>query len=433
VLRGQHDYFVKAREEYGDIFYVDLGVTGFVALNHPRHVQHVLRDNSKNYRKSGDIWVAIRALIGNGLPASEGDLWLRQRRMMQPQFHRQRLGGLADSIVDAVDECLSRWDAAARTGEPLNVATEFSHITMRVIVKAMFGSGLSTEEEALVNEEMSRVLDYILQSLVTQLIPPWIPLPARTRYQVTCKRLHDLMLRIIERRIRGQGSGGSLLDLLIDMVDAETGEGMTKQQLRDEVMALFLAGYETTATTLSWVAHFLLQHPEAAQALRAEVDAALGGARPSFSSLPKLSYTHMFIRESLRLRPPVYAILRSAIEDDEIDGFHIPAGTFVPIMTYVIHRHPEVWERPNEFDPLRFLPEHQAKRPALSFLPFGAGQRQCIATDFAMMEGQLILARLVQRYDFLAVPNRTASIRAAMTLRAKDGVWVRLQRRAAHS
>jgi cytochrome P450 len=433
VLRGQLDYFVKAREEYGDIFYVDLGVTGLIALNHPRHAQHVLRDNSKNYRKGGNIWETIRALIGNGLPASEGDLWLRQRRMMQPQFHRQRLGGLAESIVDAVDECLSRWDAAAQTGEPLNVTAEFSHITMRAIVKAIFGSGLSTEEEAIVSEEMNGVLDYLLRGLVTQMIPPWVPLPARTRFQVACKRINDIVLRIIERRIRGQGSGGSLLDLLIDMVDAETGEGMTPQQLRDEVMALFLAGYETTAGTLSWVAHFLLQHPEAAQALRTEVDAALGGARPSFSSLPKLSYTHMLLRESLRLRPPVYAIPRSAVEDDEIDGLHVPAGTFVQTMVYTIHRHPEVWERPNEFDPLRFLPEHQSKRHALSFIPFGAGQRQCIGSEFAMMEGQLILARIAQRYDISAVPERTAKIHVAMTLRAKDGVWVRLQRRAARS
>lgn len=429
VLRERLDFFATAREKYGDIFAVKLGPTKIIALTHPRYAQHVLRDHAKNYWKGGGLWEAFRTLLGNGIPVSDGAYWRRQRRMMQPQFHRDRLAALVDSMVDAAEEGMANWPAVAAAGEPFNIEPALSRLTMKVIVKTMFGSRLSLEEADFIAKHMTYVMDYIVRGVITTSLPRWLPFPGRERYQAALKAIDGVLFRIIERRHREQDLGGDLLSILLNTVDAETGERMTDTQLRDEVVSIFLGGYETTSLALAWTMHFCAQQPQVMQMLVTEVDAVLGGARPTFSDLQKLSNTLMIARETMRLRPPSYWIPRTALEDDVIDGFRISAGASLGVMTYAIHRHPEQWECPTEFDPTRFLPERSAGRHKLAWMPFGAGQRMCIGADFALFEAQVILSLIAQRYHVSAIAGRTASVQLSTTLKSKDGIWVRLRKR----
>ncbi|WP_437977347.1 cytochrome P450 [Sorangium sp. So ce295] len=430
LLKDRLDYLVSAREQLGDLYTIDLGLARIVALNHPRHAQHVLRDNARNYSKGGALWESIRALIGNGLPTSEGDLWLRQRRMIQPEFHRDRLAAMCDLMVQAIDDGMAGFGVAAAAGRPVNAERELPHITMKVILNTMFGSGITKEEADAVGGSMKYAIDYMLLGAALRALPGWMPAPGRRRFERSVKTIDENVFRFIAQRRAQPGRGGDLLSILLATVDAETGEQMSNQQLRDEAVSMFLAGYETTSVTLAWALHFLVENPDLLQALAAEVDAALGDRRPGFADVPRLPLALAVVQEALRIYPPAYWIPRTAVEDDEIDGFHIPAGTLVGIMSYVLHRHPDHWEAPMRFDPGRFTPERARARHPLAFIPFGIGQRQCIGKEFALMEGQLILARLLQRYRVSAVPGRTTRLHVATTLRTSGGVWLRLEPRA---
>lgn len=431
ILKDPFAFVTHAREVHGDIYTLDLGLSKIVMLNHPRHAQYVLRDNARNYHKGGALWDAVRDMLGNGLVVSEGDFWLRQRRMMQPQFHRQRIAALTTLMVEAISGVLDTWQHIAETGEDFNIASAFDRVTMSVILKTMFGTGLSATEMDEAAQAMTIGLNYVMQGTITHPLPDWMPLPGKKRYQQAMARFDQIVYRIIAECRRGEHTENHLLAMLLDMVDEETGESMTDQQLRDEVATLFLAGYETTSITLSWAIYYLGQNPDMMQRLRAEVDEVLGDRLPNVADLRQLPYTQMILQESMRLRPPSYWVPRTAAEDDEIDGYFIPAGTNVVSLTYMYHHHPEEWENPTEFDPERFTPENSAKRHKFAWVPFGAGQRMCIGRDFAMMEGQLALAMVAQRFDVTAVPGHVTKPQLTSTLRPKGGVLVNLANRSA--
>ena len=429
MVKDPFAFVANARETYGDIYTLNLGLSKVVVLNHPRHAQYILRDNARNYHKGGPLWDAVRDMLGNGLVVSEGDFWLRQRHMMQPQFHRQRIAALTTLMVEAIGGVLDTWEKTAESGEDFNIAPAFDRITMSVILKTMFGTALNAQEMDEAAEAMTIGLNYVMQGTVTHPLPDWMPLPGKKRYQQAMARFDELVYRIISECRRGEGEENHLLAMMLDVVDEETGEGMTDEQLRDEIATLFLAGYETTSITLSWAMYYLGQNPELMAKLRAEVDEALGDRLPTVADLRNLPYTQMVIQESMRLRPPSYWLPRTAAEADEIDGYHIPAGTNVVSLTYMYHHHPEHWDNPAEFDPERFTPENSAQRHKFAFVPFGAGQRMCIGRDFAMMEGQLALAMVMQRFVVTAVPGHITKPQLTSTLRPKGGVMVNLAKR----
>ncbi len=425
------DFFLQGREAHGDIYTVDLGFARVTLLQHPRHAQHVLRDQAARYRKGGAIWDAIRTLIGNGLPASEGEFWRRQRRMMQPHFHRERLAALVDAMVGAIGEGLAPLDAAAASGRPINLVPELTNITMKVIVRTMFGTDIERRDADIIGPEMGYALDFMVRGLLFNALPGWMPVPGRRRYEAAVRTIDDVVYRIIDRRRRAGGASADLISMLLDSVDAETGQRMTNKEIRDEAVSIFLAGYETTSVAASWASHFLTRDPGHAEALGREVDEVLGSRAPVFADVPRLRFARMVFEESLRLYAPTYRISRQAVEDDQIDGWHIPKGSTVFLMVHSMHRHPDAWDRPEEFDPLRFSPERSASRPPMSWIPFGVGQRLCIGKEFALMEGPLILAMLAQRYSMKAVPGREVGVHVGTTLRMKDGLWVTLERRRA--
>jgi cytochrome P450 len=431
LLKRQFDFLLEARARYGDIYTLDLGLTKLVVLNQPRHAEYVFRDNSRNYGKSGALWESVRTLVGNGLVVSEGEFWLRQRRMMQPQFHRKRLAALTELMVEAIDAELATWSATAASRGRLDLPQALSRVTMKVIVRTLFGTGLSSQEADEVSTEMAYALDYIFKAILTSSLPKWLPVPGARRNERAIRKIDAILFDVIARTRQAGESADNLMAMLLQMVDAETGEQMTDQQLRDEAITLFLAGYETTSVALSWAYELLTRHPEAMAKLTAEVDVVLGDRLPTFADLPALPYASMVVQESMRLRPPAWWLPRLAIEDDEIDGYAIPAGTNVAVLMYGIHHNPEHWENPEQFDPERFSAERSATRHKFAWVPFGAGQRQCIGKDFAMMEAPLILAMIAQRYEVKAAPGQVAAPRMSGTLKPQGNIVVELAPRGA--
>jgi cytochrome P450 len=431
LFRNQLAQAVAAREKYGDIYNLKLGTMSCIALNHPRHAQHLLRDNAHAYGKGGPMWDFVREFVGNGLPTSEGEFWRRQRRMLQPQFIKERVNGLAGLIVNAIDETLEVWHQAAASGEPFKVSEAIARTTMNVIVKAMFGADISSEEAKIVNDELHYAFGFQAAKMLSGALPSWVPIPGSRRFDRAIGVIDGIVYRLIERRrSRGsEGAGGDYIGLMLAAVDDETGARMTNEQLRDEAIAIFIAGYETTSTFLSFACGELAKNPQVAQALYAECDTVLGQATPTVAHLQRMPQLYMTIHEVLRLYPSAYWLPRTSEEEDVIDGFRIPKGTLVVLMTYVLHRHPEFWPEPERFDPWRFTPERSAGRHPLAWIPFGTGQRQCIGKDFALLEAQLILCRLLSSFEFELSPHHEIQAELAATLRPRNGMWLQVSKR----
>lgn len=425
------DRIETLQNRHGDIFTIDLGLSKLTVLCHPRHAQHVLRDHARIYSKANPLWDAVRGLIGNGLPVSEGDFWLRQRRMMQPHFHRERLLAMVRLMVHAIDEELESWQHYERSDQPIDLFREMTAITMRVIVRTMFGTKLPQQTADLVGKEMGFALDYMLLGMLLQRLPKWMPVPGRQRFVEAVQRIDRELFAIIDQRKQEPSrEGGELLTMLLDAVDTETQQRMTTKELRDEAMALFLAGYETTSSALSFVFDHIRTHPDVMQKMEQEVLSVLGTRVPEFADLRQLPYTLAVFQEALRLHGPVFWIPRTAEQDDVIDGYQIPKGHEVAVMVHAIHRHPQQWTSPHSFDPSRFAPDLSAARHPLAWIPFGAGQRICIGKEFALMEGQLILARILSRYHVQVLGSHPVRVHIGTTLRPKGGVFATLRRRS---
>jgi len=429
LLKNPFGFLKEARATYGDIYELNAGVSKILMLNSPRQMQHIFVDNVQNYRKGGGMWDAIRVMLGNGLVVSEGGFWLRQRRMMQPQFHRQRIAGLNELMVSAINEALDSWESHANN-EDFDMAPAFNQLTMKVVTRTLFGTGLDASEMDKVSEALAYAVDYIIKAIAFNSLPSWMPAPGRRKFKKAIEQIDETVYKIIATCRADGGASNHLLAMLLDMVDDETGEGMTDQQLRDEVTTLFLAGYETTSVALSWAFDFLSHHPDMMEKLQTEVDTVLGGQLPTMEDLHKMPYSRMILQETLRIRPPAWQVMRTAIEDDEIDGYQIKAGTNLVALMYMCHFHPDEWDDPETFDPERFSPDRSAARHKLAWMPFGAGQRMCIGKDFAMMEGQLALAMVAQRYKITKINDRPAEQQLAATLRPKGGVVIKLEQRA---
>lgn len=405
----------------GDIFRLDLGVTDAVVLSHPRHVQTILRDKVRNYRKGGNMWASVRSMFGNGLVVSEGDFWLRQRRMMQPHFHRRYIAGLFDLMLGEIDRQMDEWP---QTADTFDISNALNQITMRVIVRTMFGTALDDKEFYAISEAMTHALDYLLLGVVGESLPSWVPLPGKARYQAGRETFDRIVYKMIDKARQG-GQETHLLAMLLNTVDAETGEQMTDEQLRDEIATIFVAGYETTAIALAWAVDFLARDRHLQDRIWTEVTDVIGPNAPDLKTFRDLDLVKRTFQEALRIRPSAWFLPRETLEDDEIDGYHIPAGTQIALLLKHVQHHPQHWREPQTFDPDRFLPERMKRRHPFAYAPFGAGQRQCIGRDFAYMEGQLILARLLQRYEFKPTGPQ-AEMQLSTTLRPKGGVQVHM-------
>jgi cytochrome P450 len=417
-------YLTQLKEEYGDIITMRAFSYRVYFLSHPDMIEEVLVNQARKFVK-GRILKANKRLLGNGLLTSEGDFWLRQRRLAQPAFHRARIHEYARDMVRFAENFVTTW----RDGEELDLHAEMMRLTLQIVAKTLFSATVDGDAKQI-GEALEAITDLNTNFRRLVLTPPWLPTRHNLRAAIATRRLNKIIYRIVAERRAKHCDAGDLLSMLLAARD-EDGSRMNDQQLRDEAITLFLAGHETTAIALSWTWWLLARHPEAEAALHAELDSVLGGRAPQLADLPHLPYVEKVITESMRLYPPAWGMPRLAIEDAQIGGYTIPRGCGVSISQWVVHRDARWYDAPLEFRPERWNGELQKRIPRFAYFPFGGGPRQCIGNSFAMMEAQLSLATIAQRYRFRIVPGHPVEPLASITLRPKHGIRVVVERRHA--
>ncbi len=425
MARSRRDplgFLLEGRQRYGDVFRYQLGPLVFHLVAHPDHVKHVLVDHAKNYPRSW-YYHRTKVVVGDGLVTTEGTAWRRPRRLTQPAFHHQRVAALAGLMTDCAGAMLGRWQEHARSGEPLEVAAEFVGLTLRIVGRTLLSIDLAGEADR-VGRAVTTALEYLERRLSHLLIvPPGVPTPGNLRARRALRTLDTLVFDIIaSRRREPDRVVDDLLSMLLAVRDEETGEAFSDVELRDQILTFIGAGHETTAVALAWTVYLLSRYPAAESRLRAEVAATLGDRTPTAEDLPRLLYTRRVLEESLRLYPPVYAVARDAVAEDEIGGFRIPARSMIVLSPYVTHRHPAVWTDPEAFDPDRFTSERAAGRSRFAWFPFLGGPHQCIGQEFAMMEMTLVIAMVIQSFRFRTAPGARVQPRPMLSLRPCYGL-----------
>jgi cytochrome P450 len=430
LQQGPHEFILAVARQYGGIVRYPVGPLTVYLATEPDYVRHVLQDNNKGYSKATFQYKLLSSITGQGLLTSDGDFWLRQRRLAQPAFRRQHVARFMAIMADAVEVMLARWDGHARRGEALDIAAEMMHVALQIVAKAMFGAEVGDRADDLAQATLT-VLDHIVARARTfGLTPTFLPTAANRHYWRSMKVLDDAVNRTIAER-RKAGPADDLLSMLMQAQDAETGHRMTDQNLRDEVMTMLIAGHETVASALAWTWYLLGEHPEEAANLHAELADVLGGRTPTADDLPALRYTDMVFSEALRLYPPAWIITRKALEDDDIGGYRIPANSLVVTSPYVTQRLGQYWPEPEAFEPGRFTAAEIAMRPRFAYYPFGGGPRLCIGNHFAQVEAAVVISMVAQRYTLRPVPGHPVEVEPGVTLRPKHGLVMTLHRREA--
>jgi cytochrome P450 len=407
-----------ARDHPGEVVRFRQGPRQVFLVKHPDLVKDVLVTRQHDFSKSRALqWAKL--FLGEGLLTSEGEFHTRQRRLAQPAFHRQRIGGYGADMVRRAVEARERWTE----GAVLDLDVEMMRLTLAVVSSSLFGKDVGASA-AEIREDLATII-----SLFPRFSLPFfgliqkLPLPSNARFDRAVARLDRLVHRLIAERRAGGGDAGDLLSMLLLAQDEEgDGGGMSDRQLRDEVVTLLLAGHETTSNALTWTWYLLSQNDDAEARWRGELRSVLGGRPPSFEDLPALKYTEMVLAESMRLFPPAWGIGRRALRDVELGGFHIPAGSILALTPYVMHRDERFWPDPLRFDPERFTVEARAGRPKFAYFPFGGGARSCIGESFAWMEGILLLATIGQRWRLRLAPGHPVEPQALITLRPRYGM-----------
>ena len=428
LRRDPLGYLTAAAHRYGAVVSLPLGPKRVYLLAHPTHLQHVLQDQADGYSKGASV-MRIKPLFGEGLTTSEGALWRRQRRLIQPLFQWPRLLPWITNIVEATAALLERWAPLAAQGQPVDLAAALRDLTQGIMRQILFGPDAGPAAQTA-GQALTVALGQLDRQVWTVLSPPqW--LPTHHNRQLRQAR-HALDAYVYRRIVEGGASGpdaGELLKRLMAARDAATGERMPATQLRDEAVTLWIAGHSTVAAALVWTWALLAQHPEAECTLRAELATVLGGCHPTAQDLPHLRYTRLVLEESLRLYPPTWATARTPLAADEIGGCRIPSQSVLLLSSYVLHRHPTFWEDPERFAPERFRPERAAGRPRFAYFPFGGGPRRCIGQNLAMLEMLVILAMVAQTYELRLVPGHPVESEALITLRPRHGILVTLRQR----
>lgn len=438
-FRLPYGYFVRMRadplrfycemtREYGDLFRWDIGPMTLHVITHPDHVRHVLVDQAKNYPRSRFTRM-VSMVTGNGLVVTEGELWRRQRRLIQPAFRRASLDGFFDLMTRATASMLESWQPNAASGESIDVSEEMVKIALRIVGEALFSMDL-TADTGQISESVRIAMEYLDYRFNNVFAPPLlIPTPRNLRFKRALAQSDKLIWDAIRQRHESSQPHCDLLQMLMSARDEETGEAMSDRQVRDEAATFLGAGHETTAMALTWTFTLLSKHPDVRDRLREEVDRVLSGRVPQLADMTQLQLTRRVIEESMRLYPPVWALSKEALAEDEVGGYHIPAGSLILMMQYLTHRMPEFWPNPERFDPDRFLPEAVTRRHRFAYFPFGGGPHLCVGLEFAMQEAIVVLAMTMQRYDVDLLAGHVVVPDPIFTLRPRDRVLARIGKR----
>lgn len=427
--KGALNFYYDLWRTYGDISAVKLGPMASFSFVRPEHMQQILVRQPEVFIKGERTHGKLRTAIGNGLLTLEGERWFKQRKLMQPTYTPRNVTIFADIMREEAQRLLVEWEKRRSTGDAvIDLNQEMTRVTMRVIARAMFGIDVGANfSEAIA--ALYTMLEYTVQSVRTIIdVPLFIPTPMNRKLKQSRAIMRKFIENIIAQR-RSEGLRDDLLSMLMSARDADTGAQMTDDELHDEVLITIFAGHETTASLLTWALYLLSQNPAIGARLHAELDAALGGRSPTTSDMSSLVYTRMVLDETLRLYSPVALTARDAAIDAEVDNVHIPKGSMVVVLPYATHRHPEFWERPDEFYPEHFTPQAVEQRPRYAYLPFGAGQRICIGVHFALQEAMLIFAEITQHVHVQLVTDEPVETTFLGVVRPARPIYMRVEAR----
>ncbi|MBE9005624.1 cytochrome P450 [Fortiea sp. LEGE XX443] len=414
--------FLSACRDYGDIVPLRLGLTPTCLLTNPEYIEEVLK-NREHFIKSRGFRV-LKSLLGEGLLTAEGDSWFRQRRLAQSVFHQKRISGYGETMVDYTYRMLQSW----QDGEVHDIHADMMRLTLEIVMKCIFNTDVNAGEAKVVANALDMTMHWF-ESKRRQnfLVWEWFPRPENIRYRHAIAEMDAAIYQLISDRRDRNENRNDLLSMLMDAQDEETHEQMNDQQLRDEVATLMLAGHETTANALSWTWMLLSQHPQIRAKLEAELQQVLQGNLPTIDDLRRLPYTQQVIKESMRLYPPVSLMGREAAQDTKIGEYEVSQGTTIMISQWVMHRHPQYFERPEAFQPERWTEEFEKQLPRGVYIPFGDGPRICIGKSFAQMEAALLLATIAQYFQADLMFGFSIVPQPSITLRPEYGVKVKLK------
>jgi cytochrome P450 len=414
--------FFELSCQYGEAVRVPFSPNrGLYIFSDPDDVKHVLQDNHRNYKKAV-TYSFLEPVVGKGLLTSEGDHWMRQRRLVAPMFHRRRIRTFADQMVESTAEMLDDWERRAERGESIDIAAEMSRLTLSIAGKILFNRDIGRESDRI-GQAMTFLFRDVNKRIISPVsIPRSVPTPHNKRVQEAIDELESIVYGLIDERRGEAAQYDDLLSMLMLAEDEETGEQMSDRQIRDEVMTFMIAGHETTSNALAWTFYLLSLHPDIRRMLEDEVDHGLAGQMPTHDELGELDYVDMVLDESMRLYPPAWTIEREPIEDDQIGDYHVPAGSIVVVGPYFVHHNADVWENPEGFDPERFGPMGSRPDHRYAHFPFGGGPRMCVGSHFAMMEARLIVAAITRRFRLDVIPGQNIEPEGTVTLYPKSGI-----------
>ena len=425
--------YERVMREYGDVVRLAVGPPGvrfdLYCVFHPDGVKAVLAGSREGFSKGNRFYKQIAQAFGRGLLTSEGELWQRQRRLVQPLFTRKQIATYAELMAEEAAAVAERWDRATRDGGGVDANAEMVRLALRVVGRAIFGDDVTKAADVL--DSAFPVLNrHTFRRAMSPLAPPasW-PTPDNRRAARARRALYGVVDELIAHRREAGADGEDLLSRLLRARDPDTDEAMDVQQVRDEALIFLLAGHETTSTALTFTLHLLGRHPSEQRLVHDELDAVLDGRAPTLDDAPALERTTMAIKEAMRLYPPAYALGRLAESEQEIGGYSIPAGSYVVVSQFATHRHPQFWDDAEAFDPARFSPERERARHSHAYFPFGGGPRACIGSHFAMLEARIALALLLQRFEIRSDREDVPLDTEGITLRPKGAVPIQLAAR----
>lgn len=423
IQRDELDFLMQQVHDHGDVVHLRVVNHPVYILSHPSDIETVLVNKASNFIKSVFLRES-KALFGDGLLTSESSLWQKQRRALQPAFHHDHILAYTRTMSESTDRMLATW----RDGEERDIHQDMTRLTMEIVAKVLFGEEFNADVEE-VCDAFGRFFSQYDERFGLYLIPEWLPTPDNLRYRRAIKRLDEIVLRIIRAKsARSNGHSSDVLSILLHSLEGKNVK-MEERQVRDEMMTLFFTGHETTALALAWTFYLLGLNPDKEQRLQAEVDGVLEGRAPTFQDLARLPYLEMVFKESLRLYPPAFGVVREALSNCEIAGYPIPKGATLAMFQWVVHRDPRFFDRPEEFVPERWENDFAKTLPRCAYFPFGAGARLCIGNTFAQAEVPMLLATLVQKFHLQLVPGHRVATAPSLTLRPLNGIRVTLHKR----